>query len=279
MDKNKYERETSMNKKKIALAGCGNLGSIITARTLELLSGKYEFIGFYDFLPEKAEELAKEYGGIPVKDIDSLSELKADFVIEATNPDACKRIAEAILAKGSSLIPLSTGAFADDDFRSEAAQLALENDARIFIPSGAIGGLDIMQAATLNGDIRATIINQKAPNALAGAPFLKGRTLSETEEELLFCGSAREAIREFPHNVNVAITLALLTSGMDDTKVEIRSVPDLPANSHRIILEGTFGRADLLIESAPSKGNARSSEIAAWSVVALLKKLSDPITY
>lgn len=268
-----------MKKKTLSLIGCGNLGTILTEHTLKLLGDHYTFLAFYDSFPEKAAVLAETAGAHACLSVEELIGYHADYVIEATNPDVCRRIAIPVLESGSSLIPLSTGAFADDIFRKEASRTASENDAQIILPSGAIGGLDLMHTACLNGDIRAKIINTKAPNALNGAPFLKGRILSESEEELLFRGPAREAIKEFPHNVNVAITLALMTSGMDDTEVVIRSVPGLTANSHEILLEGNFGKADLLIESAPSKGNAKSSEIAAWSVVALLKKIVSPITY
>ena len=46
-----------------------------------------------------------------------------------------------------------------------------------------------------------------------------------------------------------------------------------------IELEGNFGNASLKISSYPSANNAKSSEIAAWSVLYILWKLRRSIVF
>ena len=136
-----------------------------------------------------------------------------------------------------------------------------------------------MGAARLMGNLKAQIINIKKPEALNGAPYLNGRVLDPNKEELLFSGTAREAIRFFPQNLNVAVSAAIATCGVDLTQVQLKSVPDTAFNTHIIELDGNFGQASLTISSFPSKGNAKSSEIAAWSVLYLLQKLNQSIVF
>ena len=80
---------------------------------------------------------------------------------------------------------------------------------RLFIPNGAVGGLDLLQTYALMGDAHLTIENEKAPKSLNGAPYLAGRTLSETAAETVFTGSVKDAIAGFPKNVNVAVAASL----------------------------------------------------------------------
>ena len=144
--------------------------------------------------------------------------------------------------------------------------------------NGAIGGFDLMQIFALMGPSKVSIESTKAPRSLNGAPYLNGRELSETEEELVFCGGVQDAISGFPKNVNVAVATAL-ASDNPETEVRIRSVPGRAENSHSITIEGEYMKAEIKVTSTPDPVNPKSSVSAAWSVVALLKNLASPVFF
>src|SRR5262249_38080046 len=92
----------------------------------------------------------------------------------------------------------------------------------------------------------------------------------------VFEGSAREAAKGFPANLNVAAALSLAGIGPDRTRLEIWADPHLTRNTHRIILESDAARLDMAIESVPS-ANPRTGRITAQSVIAALRRLNSPL--
>ena len=102
-----------------------------------------------------------------------------DYIIEAASPDVFKDIGIKILSNGINLIPLSVGALADKEFYKNVEAAALENNSRVHIPAGAVGGFDVLRASMLMEDAEVSITTDKSPQSLNGAPFLKGRKLSE----------------------------------------------------------------------------------------------------
>ena len=123
------------------------------------------------------------------------------------------------------------------------------------------------------------LFRSKSPQSLNGAPILEGRKLSEEKEEEIFRGSAKDAIKHFPENINVAVAAALATTGAEHTKVSISSIPGLKSNRHKIKLLGKLIDVDIVIETTPSKDNPKSSALAAYSVISLLENLVSPITF
>ena len=128
-------------------------------------------------------------------------------------------------------------------------------------------------------DAEVSITTDKSPESLNGAPFLKGRKLSEEKAEEIFSGSAMEAIEHFPENVNVAVATAIATTGVENIKVSIHSIPGLKSNKHEINLTGKTIKVNVTIETTPSDDNPKSSTLAAYSVISLLKNIVSPITF
>jgi aspartate dehydrogenase len=177
------------------------------------------------------------------------------------------------------LIVLSVGAFADEIFFKKVEETARASNSRVHLASGAVGGFDVLNSAILMENSSVEIITKKSPNSLNGAPFLKGRELSQDTMEEVFTGTAKEAIEVFPNNINVAVATALATVGVDNTKVIITSVPGMKSNTHSIKLKGDTVKVLIEIESSPSADNPKSSTLAAYSVISLLKKLVSPIIF
>ena len=72
------------------------------------------------------------------------------------------------------------------------------------------------------------------------------------EPTVIFSGSARDAVRLFPKNINVAATVALLGVGFDRTKVKIVLDPASHSNSHELRIRGEFGEMTCHTYNVPS---------------------------
>lgn len=267
-----------MKKYKVGLIGSGSLGSIIANSILKDLTEDYELIGILSSKIENAKKLARG-NSKAYSDLDEMIDDKPDYIIEAATVDVVKDCSIKILDNGINLIILSTGAFADNVFYNEVEKIAKKRNCRVHLASGAVGGFDVLNSAVLMGDSSVKIITDKSPNSLNGAPFLNGRKLSEENVEEIFNGTAKEAIEAFPKNINVAVATGLVSVGVNNTNVVIRSVPGMLNNSHNIILEGDSVKVSVKIDSTPSIDNPKSSSLAAWSVISLLKRLISPITF
>jgi len=264
--------------KKLAVIGCGALGRILCTNVKKLLDDKYEIVGLFDLNREAGVALANDVGSVFVEKIEDLYAMKPDITVEIAGIPAAKAYGEEILKNVSDFIIVSVGSLADEDFKNKLVNAAEESGHRLYIPNGAVGGFDLMQIFSLMGAKSVSIESTKAPRSLNGAPYLEGRELSETEEELVFKGNVKDAIKGFPKNVNVAVATAL-ASDFENTEVRIRSVPNKRENSHAITLEGENMKAEIKITSTPDPVNPKSSVSAAWSVVALLKNLASPMFF
>jgi len=264
--------------KKLAVIGCGALGRILCTNVKKLLDDKYEIVGLFDMNKEAGVALANDVGSVFVEKIEDLYAMKPDITVEIAGIPAAKAYGEEILKKVSDFIIVSVGSLADEDFKNKLVNAAEESGHRLYIPNGAVGGFDLMQIFSLMGAKSVSIESTKAPRSLNGAPYLEGRELSEIEEELVFKGNVKDAIKGFPKNVNVAVATAL-ASDFENTEVRIRSVPNKRENSHAITLEGENMKAEIKITSTPDPVNPKSSVSAAWSVVALLKNLASPMFF
>ena len=122
------------------------------------------------------------------------------------------------------------------------------------------------------------MVSRKPPQALDGAPYLIERemSLSGLEHDLeLFHGSAREACRGFPANLNVSAAVSLAGIGPDQTQVKIVAVPGLERNCHDIEVKGEFGLLNIHIENIPSE-NPRTGKLTAMSIIRSVQDAVDP---
>jgi aspartate dehydrogenase len=94
-----------------------------------------------------------------------------------------------------------------------------------------------------------------------------------SRRRVLYSGPAREAVRRFPKNVNVAATLAAATLGRERTRVRLVAEPGLKRNVHEIEARGGFGRMAFLLENLPSAENPATSRLAVRSAVEALRGL------
>jgi len=158
--------------------------------------------------------------------------------------------------------------------------LARRNGGRILVPTGALLGLDAVIAAAEGGISSVSMISRKPPQGLLGAPYLVAHGIEIsglTEPRRVFSGTAREAARGFPANVNVAAALALAGIGPDRTRIEIWADPTITRNIHRIEVEAAAARLSMQVENVPSGDNPRTGRLTALSAIAALKKFVSPL--
>jgi len=253
----------------IVLLGYGAIARIIH----KTLSGKaeFKFVGVYD--PYLREEDAVYLQGLQCVRLASLQDILAagpEVVVEAANQTAAKETVPFLLAAGIDVLSLSVGAYLDDLFRQKIADISREpKSGRLYFPSGALPGVDVLKAACIKPVDSVELITRKPPGALAGAP---GFDASLPGCNVVFSGSAREAVRLFPANVNIAATLSLAGIGPDKTHVTIIADPEVQMNVHQVIIRGEFGEFEATIRCKPSE-NPKTSMIAALSAIAALENL------
>lgn len=203
-----------------------------------------------------------------------------DLVIESASQNAVRLFVPRALEAGCDVMILSVGALADEELRKKLFRLAQQNNCKLYFPSGAVVGIDGINSASAAEISSVTLTTRKPPSGLAGAPYVvcKGIELEKIEKEtLLFEGSASEAVKAFPANVNVAATISLAGIGFERTKVRVIADPTLSRNVHEITVEGEFGKFFTRVENLPSPENPKTSYLAALSAISTLKKIMNPI--
>lgn len=261
--------------KTFAIAGCGHLGRIVREAYIKGLLKDYRLIAAFSRKKADAEAIVAETDAAALSSMDEVIGMKPDFIVETASIALLKDFAIKALGEGISIIPLSIGAFADRAFHDEAVAAAGKSGARIFIPSGAVGGFDVLRTISLMAEangwkITAGIHTHKGPDSLKNTP-LYADVLQE-EEKTVFSGTTAEAIALLPTKVNVAVASALATIGPDNADAEITSVPGFIGDDHCITVETEGLKAVADTYSA-------KSDIAAWSVVALMRNLSSPMMF
>lgn len=257
---------------KIGLVGAGVMGSTI-ARAIDSGTCRAVLVGLSDIDAARAGKLAASLG--PGVEIMSTPELvgRAQLVVEAARPAAVADLLTQVIQTGRDLLVLSVGGLIDCESLVEEAS---RRGCHIYCPSGAIAGLDGVRAAALGRIDSATITTRKPPAGLLGAPYFEENgidPLSLTDAEVVFEGSARDACRLFPQNVNVSAALSLAGIGVDRTRVRIIADPCVSRNIHQIEIRGDFGRIETVTENVPSE-NPRTSRLAALSAIALIRRLT-----
>ncbi|MEM2934660.1 MAG: aspartate dehydrogenase [Halobacteria archaeon] len=262
---------------RIGIVGIGAIGKELC---LAIDSGvvNAELAAIYDRDVAMAVEFASKLKSKPrVLKLEEMLD-SADLIVEAASQAAVREIAIPALKKGRSIMIMSVGALLDERLFEEIKKLAVQNNCKIYIPSGAVLGIDGLKGASLAEVESVTLTVIKPPIALSNAPYVKERNIDLSkikQATVLFEGSAAEAVRFFPANVNVAATLSLTAS--KQIKVKIIVDPSLDRNLHRMEIKGRFGEVEIFIKNLPSPCNPRTSYLAVLSAIATLKRISEPV--
>jgi len=240
--------------KAVGLIGCGAIASII-AQAVEQRLVKCDKLILYDCESEKAEALkaSLRFPAVIVASVDEMLRLQPKVVVEAASQQAAKTYVRRIVDADVDLIVMSTGALLDLDMQNS----------RVHVPSGAIGGLDAIASAALAGVDEVVLTSRKNPRAFE---------MDNKEAKLVYEGSAEEAAKRFPREMNVAATLAL-TVKPAKVKVQVLSDPAVQRNTHEVQVKWRFGEMFLRFANDPHPANPCTSALAAWSAIKLLQEL------
>ena len=200
----------------------------------------------------------------------------SDLLVETAGGHVVPQLAKDSFAAGKDLMVISIGVLLD---HPEIIEQAKGSGCRLIAPSGAIAGLDGIKSACAGRVDKLEMVSSKPPTALEGAPYLaeKGISLAGLDQETeIFSGSAREACRGFPANLNVSAAVSLAGIGPDKTRVRIVAVPGLERNCHDVTVEGEFGLLRVHIENIPSE-NPKTGRLTALSIIRSIRDEADPL--
>ena len=249
----------------LGIIGCGAIGTDVALAADEMK--EIEKIYLQDIDKKKVIDLKKNLKKAEMKPVKEFLE-NVDVVFEAASQQAVNEYAIDILQAGKDLIIMSVGSLLDDKYRTKLEETARIKHCKIYLPSGAVCGIDGILSASIDAIDEVTLVTTKPPKSL-GKNYAKRITIFE--------GNAREAVEKFPRNINVAASLSLAGVGFDVTKVQIVADPVATRINHKILAHGKFGRLRAEVENMPNPNNSKSSYMASLSAIATLKKIINPI--
>jgi len=260
----------------VAIAGLGAIGLTLVRN---LSSGAISGVKLTGVAARDKTKARKTLYGlsvdVPVYDLKQLPTI-ADIIVECAPAAVLGEVVRPVLLAGKTVIVLSAGALLS---HPDLVELASRKSGRIIVPSGALLGLDAVGAAA-EGQIHSVkMVTRKPIAGLLGAPYLveNGIDIEHCKEPtMVFSGTAREAAKGFPANLNVAVALSLAGIGPDKTMLEIWADPTVVTNTHRIVVDSDSARLDMTIENIPSE-NPKTGRITALSVMSTLRNLVAPL--
>ncbi|HOK23214.1 MAG TPA: aspartate dehydrogenase [Candidatus Hydrothermia bacterium] len=255
---------------RLGIIGCGAIGTFIAGK---VDGGDVENIvlnSIYDVKVEKAYMLYSSLSRKPfvASDFSEFMKSDIDIVLEAASQEALKSYAFSIFDAEKDLVVMSAGALADDAFRESLFKYVKDKRRMLYIPSGAIAGLDALKALSNVKIKSARLVTRKPPSGLGS---------KSPEPEVLFRGSASDAAKLFPQNINVAIALGLAGDMLDKLEVVIIADPKVKSNEHKIEVKSEAGDLRIALKNLPFPENPRTSFLAALSCLEVLRSLGKNI--
>lgn len=249
----------------LGIIGCGAIGTDVAKAADKMKEIKKIYL--FDIDKKVAEKLCNVIKNAEIKPVKNFLN-DVDVVFESASQKAVEEYAEQIIRAGKDIILMSVGSLLNNGFRKNLENIAKEKRCKIYLPAGAVCGIDGILSASVDKIDEVTLVTTKAPSSL-------GKKLDK--RMVVFEGSAREAVKKFPANINVAASLSLAGVGFDNTKVEIVADPVVTRISHKILAHGKFGRLRAEVENMPNPNNPKSSSMASLSAIATLKRIINPI--
>lgn len=234
---------------------------------------------------------------------------RTDVVVECAGVPAAARLGPAVIAAGLPLVLTSVGTLADSDARRGL----LAGPGRLHVTNGAIGGLDVLEAAAQANALDSVEITTSKEATGLIRPWMSTpevhnlQNLRPADGPLtVFTGHPAEAIEKFPANVNVAVALAWAIRGLSselsglsrgtgqaaDTRagqaedddalmeaslhrvhVSIRAIAGQTDSAHLIEASGAAGEFSFTIRSTPSPENPATSGLTALSLTRSLRSV------
>lgn len=239
---------------RVGIIGCGAMGSLI-AEAVDQQIVQCEELILLDSSREKAQHLQESLktSAVAVTNLDEMLNLHPTVIIEAASQEAVREYLGKIVENNIDVIVMSVGALLSSKLKSR----------KIHTTSGAIGGLDAISNAELAGIDEIVLTTRKHPKTL---------DMENAQEKLVYEGNATEAVKRFPRELNVAASLAL-TVQPEKVLVRVISDPNATRNTHELSVKWKHGEMFMRFMNDPHPQNPKTSALAAWAAIRLLKNL------
>jgi len=270
--------KTRLSKVRVGIIGCGAIGSNLAIELEKQFSDKVKVAYLCDHHQERLSAMRK----VLPKDVRhvSMAELvkKSEFIIEAASPETVQTLLALPDIQKKSLLVMSVGGLVRQP--KKLASFFKKFKGQLHIPSGAIAGIDGLLASREAGIKSVILKTRKPPKGLDQAPLFKKKpfpVLKARQEVCLFKGSAAQAIRYFPQNVNVAAILSLAGLGIKKTRVEVWTSKAYLGNCHEIFIERGAGSIKIEVKNRPYPQNPKTSALAMYAALATMRQVFSPI--
>lgn len=268
----------------VAIIGCGAIGREIALSIDTKKISNCNISILFDTDSMNLESLHKDLHHKPSSSFNDFDELitsndyhNVNLVIEAASIKAAHAYMPTILKQQKDIMIMSMGAFSDPTFYETIIQLLTNSDNNVFLPSGAIGGADIIRSVKDYID-EATIVTTKSNKSLKGAPYFYNKGIdidAIKEKKVIFDGNAINAIKEFPSNINISALVSLAGIGFEKTRVKIVVDPKTITNQHEIQVKWKFGIFQIKVDNMPSPDNPKTSYLAILSAIECLRGICE----
>ncbi len=243
---------------KVGIIGNGAIGSYLSKLIMKDSALKLSFV--FDLDESKLKKIPSKARVLNEKKFKKMLS-KTDVVVECASVKAFKLFGVEVLKK-CNLIPLSLTAMASKSFEKKIGETEKKYKHNLIIPIGAIVALDGIQA--IKKELKnVELVTVKKPKSFGSD--VKKRTI-------LFNGTARNACKLFPKNINIASALSLSGIGFDKTKVLIIADPAVKKTTHSIFAKAKSTELNIVVSNTLSK-NVATSSLTAITTFDLLKKL------
>lgn len=272
----------------VGLVGCGTIGAGLARAIERKHRHAARIVALHDRDRTQALRVQRQLRESPP--ICSLPSLirRSQLIIEAASVEAAARVVPLALRARRSVLVMSVGGLLRNRSWQRLARATptphgrggWDLRPRVYIPSGALAGLDGVKAMAVGRIRGAWLTTRKPPQALAEAPYVRRKGLNlvgRRRAVVIWSGSARSVIEAFPQNTNVAATLALASGSDRRVRVRVVADPTLRTNVHELEVRGDRGRLLCRVESEPSRTNPKTSEQALRSAVAMLDEIFGPV--
>jgi aspartate dehydrogenase len=263
---------------RIGLIGYGTIGRAVAGAVREGKAGDAKLVAVLRRDPEQAAESDENW--LITADPSVFFAAEMDLVVEAAGHEALRQYAERALLSRCDLLAVSVGALADDGLLDNVTAAARKTGHRLLVPSGALGGLDVISSAAVGRMDEVSITVRKPPAAWKGTAAEDLARQAEAERERPLClyeGPAREAIRLFPKNVNVLAALSLAGIGFEQTAVKMYADTAVKHNTFDLSARGEFGEVRLELKNMPYTENPKTGRLVVMSVIKSIKRLQENI--
>lgn len=269
-----------MAKLKIGIVGCGAIGSSLAKTIAKDFKKEASISALFDLDNHKSLALAKKISGLNNLIVKSLAQLinRSQFVIESSSSKCSWDIAKKTLSSKRDIMIMSVGGLSGKFNRLTA--LAKRFNRKVYIPSGAICGIDGLKALKFAKIKKVTLTTTKNPESFKGVKYIKERRINLDKlkkEKVVFLGRAKDAVKYFPQNINVAAVLSLAGIGEGKTFVKIVASPFTRKNIHQVYIESSAGTIIARSVNVLHPENPKTSYLAVLSAVAVLKQILSPV--